>query len=189
MTKTELRKLILEDKSYYFGDFSKHVGRLLTHNPLYRRGQYVIVCRKVGFYTKNQNGLINKLLLFYYKRRKNILGEKLHIELGPEEFGRKLKIYHNDIVVNAGTVIGDDCELYGNNCIGNKGADQPALDAPIIGDHVSIGVGSQVIGKIRIGNNVKISGMSFVNKDIIDENALYGGVPAQKLRSLRKNDY
>ena len=186
MKKTELRELINEDKEYYFGNFTTYVGRMLTHNPLYRRGLYIITCRKVGFYESKQQNLINKLLLIYYRRRKNILGEKLHIELGPSEFGRRLKIYHHDIIVNAGAIIGDDCELYGNNCIGNKGAGYPPLDAPIIGNRVSVGVGAQIIGKVSIGQNIKISSMSLVNKDILDENALYGGVPAKRLRELNE---
>lgn len=81
------------------GNFTTYVGRMLTHNPLYHRGLYIITCKKVGFYESNQQNLINKLLLIYYRCRKNMLGEKLHIELGVSEFGRRLKIYHNDIIV------------------------------------------------------------------------------------------
>lgn len=186
MTKCELKELIKEDKKYYFGNAIKHVERLLTHNPLYHRGKYIIICRKVGFYHSNQNTIIGKILLAIYTRKKNILGERLNIELGPNEFGRRLRIYHNCIVVNAGAVLGDDCELYGNNCIGNKGTDYYALEAPVIGNNVSIGVESKIIGHVNIGNNIKISSMSLVNKDINDEYALYGGVPAKRLQAIEK---
>jgi serine O-acetyltransferase len=175
MTKSELRISIKEDKQYYYGTGLKRLYRTLTHNPLFRRGEYIITCRKVGFYSTNKNGLFNKIKLVYYTRKRNILGEKLHIELGPAEFGRRLRIYHNDIVVNAGAVIGDDCELYGNNCIGNKGSDYPALAAPQLGNGVSLGVGASVVGPVHIADGCKISGMSFVNKDLIRSNSLYGG--------------
>lgn len=155
MTKKELTELIKEDKEYYFGKSTKRIARLLTNNPLYRRGQYIITCRKVGYYNTNHNTFIGKIFFLFYKRKKNVLGEKLNLELGPNEFGRRLKIYHNNIVVNAGAVLGDDCELYGNNCIGNKGTDYPPLEAPIIGNNVSVGVGTKIIGNIKIGNNVK----------------------------------
>lgn len=102
MTKKELVELIREDKEYYFGSPTKHIVRLLTNNPLYRRGKYIIVCRKVGFYNSNPNTLIKKMLLAIYTRKKNVLGEMLNIELGPYEFGRRLRIYHNNIVVNGG---------------------------------------------------------------------------------------
>lgn len=183
MTKKELKEIINEDKAYYFGAPMKYVGRVLTHNPLYRRGQYIIICRKVAFYEK-QGSLTGKVLSLYYRRKKNILGEKLHIELGPKEFGRRLRIYHNDIIVNAGAVIGDDCELYGNNCIGNKGSDAPVFAAPVLGKGVSLGVGASIIGPVNVADGVKISGMSFVNKDLDCPNSLYGGVPAVFIKEL-----
>lgn len=181
MNKKELKEIIAEDKVYYYDKGLKRFYRLFTHNPLYQRGRYIILCRKIGYYSQF-NSLYTKLLVLFYSKKKNRLGEKLHIELGPNVFGRRLKIYHNDIIINAGAVIGDDCELYGNNCIGNKGSDYPPLDAPILGNGVSLGVGAIVIGKVRIADNVKISSMTLVNKDLIEANALYGGIPAQLLR-------
>lgn len=183
MTKKELKDIIIEDKQYYYGSFKKYIGRVLTHNPLYRRGKYIIICRKAAFYNK-QGSLMGKVLSLYYRRKKNILGEKLHIELGPEEFGRRLRIYHNDIIVNAGAVIGDDCELYGNNCIGNKGSQGEALAAPVVGNDVSFGVGASAVGHIHIPNGCKISGMTFVNKDLPYPDSLYGGVPAVFIKKL-----
>ena len=177
----ELREAISEDKEYYYGVGGKRIYRVITHNPLYQRGKYIIAARKAGYYFLHSNSLMNKIWFLYYSRRKNVLGEKLGIELGPYEFGRRIRIYHNNIVVNGGAIIGDDCELYGDNCIGNKGADSIPLDAPILGNGVSIGVGAKCIGKIRIADNVKISSMSLVNKDIDETGALYGGVPARMI--------
>ena len=178
----ELREVISEDKEYYYGGGVKRIYRVITHNPLYQRGKYIIVARKVGYYCLHSGSLINKIRFLYYSRKKNILGEKLGIELGPNEFGRRIRIYHNNIVVNGGAIIGDDCELYGDNCIGNKGAGSVALDAPVLGDGVSIGVGAKCIGKIHIADNVKISSMSLVNKDIDETGALYGGVPVRMIK-------
>lgn len=174
MTKKELNEIIKEDKKYYFGAPKKYIGRVLTHNPLYRRGKYIIICRKAAYYGRQGNPL-GQLISFYYRRKRNILGEKLHIELGSEEFGRRLRIYHNDIIINAGAVIGDDCELYGNNCIGNKGYNAPALAAPVLGKGVSLGVGASIIGPVNVADGIKISGMSFVNKNLDCPNSLYGG--------------
>lgn len=161
----------------------KRVYRIVTHNPLYQRGRYIIVARKAGYYLLNSNSIIHKLLSLYYTRKKNILGEKLGIELGPNVFGRRLKIYHNNIVVNGGAIIGDDCELYGDNCIGNKGSSSVSLEAPILGKGVSLGVGVKAIGKIRIADNVKVSSSSLVNKNIDEKGSLYGGVPAKLIKN------
>lgn len=180
----ELSDIISEDKEYYYGVGTKRIYRALTHNPLYQRGRYIIVSRKAGYYSLHSNSMLKKILQMYYVRKKNVLGEKLGIELGPNEFGRRLRIYHNNIVINGGAIIGDDCELYGDNCIGNKGSDSIPLDAPVLGNGVSIGVGAKVIGKLRIADNVKISSMSLVNRDIDEPNALYGGVPAKLIKKL-----
>ncbi|MBQ8741135.1 MAG: hypothetical protein IJY79_06265 [Clostridia bacterium] len=184
----ELKEIIKEDKRYYYGNFKKYIARRITNNPVYRMGKYIIVCRKAGYYHLHSKTLLDKLLLVYYTRKKNVLGEKLNIEFGPSEFGRRIKIYHSNIVVNAGAVIGDDCELHGNNCIGNKGAGYSPFDAPVIGNNVVVGVGTKIIGKINICDNVKISSMSFVNSDINEEYALYGGVPARFIKSLTVNN-
>ncbi len=180
----ELREIIAEDKQYYYGTGLKRIFRMITHNPLYQRGKYIIIARKAGYYAENRKGIINKLLFVYYMRRKNTLGEKLSIELGPRKFGRRLRIYHNNIVVNVGAVIGDDCELYGDNCIGNKGSQSSPTQAPILGNSVSFGVGAKAIGKVKIPDNVKISSLSLVNKDLEESNALYAGVPAKLIKKL-----
>ncbi|MBO5525553.1 MAG: hypothetical protein J5993_02260 [Clostridia bacterium] len=182
MNKKELKEIIKEDKAYYFDKGLKRVYRFFTHNPLYQRGRYIIICRKIGYYSLHQKSILGKILLAFYSRKKNILGEKIHIELGPNIFGRRLRIYHNDIVVNVGAIVGDDCELYGNNCIGNRGSNFPPTDAPILGNGVSLGVGANIIGKVHIAHNIKISSMSLVNKDLTEENALYGGVPAKLIK-------
>ncbi|MDC7288823.1 hypothetical protein NXH76_13520 [Blautia schinkii] len=179
-----LKIAIAEDKEYYYGEWFKRIYRMMTHNPVYQRGKYIIVARKAGYYSLNCNSILKIVLCFYYTRKKNILGEKLGIELGPNEFGRRIRIYHNNIVVNGGAIIGDDCELYGNNCIGNKGSDFGPLDAPILANSISIGVGAKVIGKVQIADNIKISSMSLVNKDLKESGALYGGIPVQMIKKL-----
>lgn len=180
----KMREIMDEDKEYYYGGRAKRIYRMLTHNPLYRRGKYIIVARKAGYYSLHSNSILNKFLFLYYTRKKNILGEKLGIELGPNKFGRRLKIYHNNIVVNGGVIIGDDCELYGDNCIGNKGSSSKPLDAPTLGNNVSLGVGAKAIGKIQIADNVKVSSMSLVNNNLNEKGALYGGIPAKLIKKL-----
>lgn len=183
--KKNLQEAISEDREYYFGKGKRRIYRMLTHNPLYQRGKYIIVARKVGYYSLYKKSVFKRVLYLYYLRKKHILGEKLGIELGPNEFGRRIRIYHNNIVVNRGTIIGNDCELYGNNCIGNKGSDSNPLEAPVLGNCVSVGVGTKIVGKINIANNVKISSMSFVNKDIKEAGTVYGGIPAKKLKNQK----
>lgn len=77
----------------------------------------------MGYYSLNSDFIIQNFYvsIIYYTRRKNILDKKLEIELGPRVFGRGIKIYHNNIIVNDGLIVSDDCELDGDNYLENKG--------------------------------------------------------------------
>ena len=93
-----------------------------------------------------------------------------------------MRIYHNNIVINAGAIIGNDRELHGNNCIGNKGSSSDALGAPISGNNVSFWVGANAFGTIVVCDHVQVSSMSLVNKNITGS-GLYGGIPVRLIRS------
>ena len=54
---------------------------------------------------------------------------------------------------------------------------------PVIGDNVSIGSGSVVVGAINIGDNVRIGSNSYVNKDV-PSNSIVAGIPAKVIKSI-----
>ena len=79
------------------------------------------------------------------------------------------------------TIIGKNCYILQNITIG--GANEPIKI--IIGDNVSIGANSVILGgEIKIGNNVKIGAMSFVNNDIPDNCTVY----TQKTNTIIQNN-
>ena len=85
-------------------------------------------------------------------------------------------------IINA-KEIGENFVIRNNTVIGKaKGG------LPIIGDNVSIGVNSVVIGGIHIGNNVKIGAGTIITKSI-PENCIVVGNPAYILKQdgLRVN--
>jgi serine O-acetyltransferase len=90
--------------------------------------------------------------------------------------GPGLRIYHfGGIVVSPSAVIGSNCTLRHNVCIGSRyGSD----DAPTIGDNVEFGVGSVVIGRIHVGNNSRIGANAVVLTDVPDDTSAVG-VPAR----------
>ena len=53
----------------------------------------------------------------------------------------------------------------------------------MVGDNVEFGVGSSVIGGIRIANNVKIGAGAVVTKDILEEGVTVIGIPAHIMNS------
>lgn len=90
--------------------------------------------------------------------------------------GPGLRIYHfGCIVLNPMTVIGKNCTLRHGVTVGNR---QTVDDVPVIGDHVDIGAGAKILGKIRIGNNVSIGANAVVITDVPD-NYIAVGVPAR----------
>jgi serine O-acetyltransferase len=99
--------------------------------------------------------------------------------------GPGLHIYHfGGIVVSHSAIIGSNCTLRQNVCIGTRyGSD----DAPSIGDNVEFGVGAVVIGRIRIGNNVRIGANAVVLSDVPD-NSTAVGVPARVVSTQLLNE-
>ena len=83
------------------------------------------------------------------------------------------KIVHGFSSVLSAQSIGRNFEFYQNVTIGWGREGNPT-----IGDNVSVYAGAVVAGKIRIGNNVKISANSFVREDVPDNTLVYGN-PAQ----------
>lgn len=81
--------------------------------------------------------------------------------------------YHGlGVVLNKDAVIGKHCRIRQHVTLASN-----AEGAPVLGDGVEVGAGAVIVGNIRIGNNVKIGALAFVNKDLPD-NCTAVGVPA-----------
>lgn len=78
------------------------------------------------------------------------------------------------VVINQNAVIGKNCIVEANVCIGGNGKTREGIVAPQIGDNVLIGSNSVIIGPINIGSNVKIGAGSVVVKDVPDNSVVVG---------------
>lgn len=97
--------------------------------------------------------------------------------------GKGLIVYHGvGLIINYGTVIGNNCTLRHNTTLGNKGH---ALnnDCPVIGNNVNIGAQVCILGKITVGDNAVIGAGSIVTKDV-PAYAVVAGNPAKVLKYL-----
>ncbi|HEX7186498.1 MAG TPA: serine O-acetyltransferase [Thermoanaerobaculia bacterium] len=83
------------------------------------------------------------------------------------------------LVIGGRTVIGEDCTLLHGVTLGEVRFDE--LDCPRVGDRVTLGAGSIVLGGITIGDDAVIGAGSVVLSDV-PPGATVAGVPARVLR-------
>jgi serine O-acetyltransferase len=98
------------------------------------------------------------------------------------EIGRGCYLGHPyNITVGSGVKIGDNVNLHKGCTIGreNRGKRE---GVPTIGNCVSVGINSTIVGNVKIGNDVMIAPNSFVNFDVPDHSIVIGspGVIHQK---------
>ena len=150
---------------------------------------------------KNRTCYGIKQMLFYdvyfkvlfYKRLgkqgyylKNIYRPKVQFEICDNVIiGKNFSYSHPfSTIINAKS-IGDNFTIHQNTTIGNKIDGRNDL-VPTIGDNVSIGANSCVIGNVTIGSNVIIGAGTVVVKDVPD-NSIVVGNPARILKYNGRN--
>ncbi|MGI6545583.1 MAG: serine acetyltransferase [Fastidiosipilaceae bacterium] len=102
--------------------------------------------------------------------------------------GRGFYIGHTGtIIINEKVIIGDNCNISTGVTLGieNRGKRK---GCPTIGDRVWIGTNAVIIGKVKIGNNVLIAPLSYVNFDVPD-NSIVIGNPAKIIPSYNATEH
>lgn len=139
--------------------------------------KYLSYLRRQEYYINTANGSKRKgLLAVYYEGRKNRLGMRLGIEIGPNCFGKGLNLYHGNVVINPAVQVGENCSLHGANCIGNNGLTQ---EVPTLGSNVDVGYGAVIIGNVTVADGVKIGANAVVNRSVTEPGCTVAGVPAK----------
>lgn len=143
--------------------------------------RYEILLRKCEYYHNcKKNGIIGKLLLFYYKYRKFKLGVKCGFSIPINVCNKGLSIAHiGPIVINDKCRIGQNLRIHVGVNIGASYYN--ASEVPTIGDNVYIAPGVKIFGDIKIGNNIAIGANAVVNKNFIENGITIAGVPAKKI--------
>lgn len=121
---------------------------------------------------------------WFYKHKMKILAKILYhiIQLlfgctipYSAELKKGVNIAHfHGIVIHQDTTIGAGTIIYQNVCIGGRNGTGGA----IIGENCILGAGCCILGKIRIGNNVKIGANAVVLEDVPD-NCTVVGIPGK----------
>lgn len=167
-------KNMFSNRDYYTG--------YITRDPQIMLWKYQKLLRKSEYYYKRYKStkkikIFNLLFFIYFKRKKNLLGNKLGVDIRENSIGPGLMIFHSNIIVNGHARIGNNCKFHGNNCIGNNGKNGKA---PVIGNNVDIGFGAVIIGDVEIADDVIIGAGAVVVKSINEKGSVYIGVPATK---------
>lgn len=81
------------------------------------------------------------------------------------------------IVIGETAVVGDNCSLFHNVTLGNIGKVEGDRH-PKLGDGVTVGAGSLILGNISIGSGTKIGAGSVVVSDLPD-NVTAVGIPVK----------
>ena len=112
---------------------------------------------------------------FWRKVRLIRYARKYGLEISSDaEIGRGCYLGHPyNITVGSGVKIGDNVNLHKGCTIGreNRGKRE---GVPTIGNCVSVGINSTIVGNVKIGNDVMIAPNSFVNFDVPDHSIVIG---------------
>lgn len=186
-SKSDLKKYIKADNHWQLPCTPKeNVVEYAAAYPSRTLRKFLHLLRKQEYYLNTANGSKWKgFLAVYYEGRKNRLGSRLGIEIGPNCFGKGLNLYHGgSIIINPAARIGENCSLHGANCIGNNGL---APETPILGNDVDVGYGAVIIGNVTVADRVKIGANAVVNRSITEPGCTVAGVPARIVKRESKN--
>ncbi len=176
VTYKELKEYIRKDLKYTAG---KPVKTFMTRY-LFEPGFRFIVWLRLTRYCF----LSKKRILFVMSRAilKHFAYE-YHFDISFQaQIGPGLVIAHfGYIIVMKNDVIGENCTLRPGVVFGKKLTEETR--GAVVGDNVNFGVGSVIVGDVKIGNNVIVGANSVITKDV-PSNCVVAGAPAKVLREL-----
>lgn len=174
-TKQDLKMYLKEDAKNYPPTRLKDK---ILKTPKYMIHKYLIFLRYSEYYMNIRYSFFNRLMVTYFRYRMRKLSYKLGFQIAENVFGPGINIYsYGTIITNPNAKVGAHCTIYPGVTLGGKVEN----GYPIIGDNCFIGLGSKILGGIRIGDNVYIAPNAVVVKSV-EDNCVVGGVPAKVIK-------
>ena len=149
----------------------------------YRIWKFQVALRKHEYYANTGRSLFGRIMKKFWGAVHEIYGVRLGFSIPINVFGPGLRINHYGlIVVNPKARVGAFCVIHQGVNIGEGfGKD----DVPEIGDHVYIGPGAKIYGRIRIADR---TANAVVNRSFERPDTTIAGVPARQVAD-RGNPY
>lgn len=145
----------------------------VTESDVLRKHQLIL--RKAEYYTNTGR----KILSLFYRVRLSWIQNKYGIHIPINTCGKGLKVMHvGPILLNGNVSVGENFSVHINTGLVAGGLDD---GAPQLGDGIVMGIGSVVIGSVKIADNVAIGANAVVTRDILEEDIAVAGVPARKV--------
>lgn len=130
----------------------------------------------------------SKVLNYYYQIRLYFFSHKSQIQIPYNvSIGKGFYIGHyGRIIINPGVVIGENVNIATGVTIGQENRGK-RKGVPTIGNEVWIGSNSVIVGNIKIGSDVLIAPLSFVNFDVPDHSIVIGN-PARIIHRVNATE-
>lgn len=100
---------------------------------------------------------------------------------GETDIGPGFRVYHpNGLVISPKSKLGKNACVHSDVVFGKSMGDW-RVEAPVIGDDVTLGTGVKLLGEITLGSRVMVGANSVVLKDLPDD-CIAAGIPAKVLK-------
>ncbi len=134
---------------------------------------YLWYLRHLEYSLNSNKSFGGKVWRVFLRRRMLYWGAFTGITIPPNTFGKGLYIPHwGAIVVNGSARFGDYCVVQSgvNISEGVKG-----------GNHIYLAAGAKLLIGVSIADDVIVAANAVVNKNVVEQNVVVGGVPAKKI--------
>ena len=165
-----MNAVLAYEKKLYFTGKKDYLTAMVTHEDNYLIWKYMTFLRR-------EEAARSKLTAYFWRRKKNNLGSRLGLQIYAGTCARGLHIWHyGSVIISGDAVVGENCTIHGQACIGSDGASDVA---PVLGKNVDIGVGAKIIGAVTLADDIRIGAGAVVVKSCEIPGATLVGVPAR----------
>lgn len=173
-TRAQLREYLAADCTRYPLSARRIVPYLLqiSEGAILRR--HIVLLRKTEYYTNTGR----RLLAAFYHARLMKFQNRYCLHVPVNSCGKGLWIAHvAPVLINGNATVGEYCFIAPMISLAGGSYD----DAPTLGDHVQVGIGSLIVGGITIADGITVGAGAVVTKSFLEPGITIAGVPARKL--------